>query len=117
MKRAELGHDEHPAPHHYGIGCDLTKSTANGARCAAARASEKTPEAVAPFQHTLPTQFLTYTRTAQQQGYAHWRVWTQDESRCGLLPIVRRRITARGVPPLVSAACHFESLSRYGAVE
>jgi transposase len=44
-------------------------------------------------------------------------VWTQDESRCGLLPLGRRRITARGVQPLLSAAYRFESLYLYGAVE
>jgi transposase len=44
-------------------------------------------------------------------------VWAQDESRCGLLPIVRRRITARGVQPLLPAAYRFESLYLYGAVE
>ena len=41
----------------------------------------------------------------------------QDESRCGLLPIQRRRITARGVQPLLPAAYRFESLYLYGAVE
>ena len=41
----------------------------------------------------------------------------QDESRCGLLPILRRRLTARGVQPLLPAAYHFESLYLYGAVE
>ena len=54
---------------------------------------------------------------AQQQGYEQWRLWTQDESRCGLLPIVRRRITARGVQPLLPSAYRFESLYLYGAVE
>ena len=44
-------------------------------------------------------------------------MWAQDESRCGLLPIVRHRITARGVQPVLSAAYRFESLYLYGAVE
>jgi len=44
-------------------------------------------------------------------------VWAQDESRCGLLPIVRRRITARGVQPLLVSAYRFQSLYLYGAVE
>jgi transposase len=44
-------------------------------------------------------------------------VWAQDESRCGLLPIVRHRITARGVQPILSSAYRFESLYLYGAVE
>jgi hypothetical protein len=60
---------------------------------------------------------LIQVRAAQQRGYAQWRVWSQDESRCGLLPIVRRRITARGVHPLLSSPYRFESLSLYGAVE
>jgi putative transposase len=41
----------------------------------------------------------------------------QDESRCGLLPLQRRRITARGIQPLLPAAYRFESLYLYGAVE
>jgi transposase len=41
----------------------------------------------------------------------------QDESRCGLLPIFRHRITARGVQPLWPAGYCFESLDLYGAVE
>ena len=41
----------------------------------------------------------------------------QDESRCGLLPIVRHRITARGIQPVLSSAYRFESLYLYGAVE
>jgi transposase len=69
------------------------------------------------FQQTLPSHLLTHAATAHQQGYQQWRVWTQDESRCGLLPIVRRRVTARGVQPLLSAAYRFESLYLYGAVE
>jgi transposase len=41
----------------------------------------------------------------------------QDEIRCGLLPIRRRRLTAPGVKPHLSAAYRFESLYVYGAVE
>ena len=55
--------------------------------------------------------------SAQQRGYRQWRLWVQDESRCGLLPIQRRRITARGVQPAIAAAYRFESLYLYGAVE
>jgi putative transposase len=72
---------------------------------------------VVEFQATLHTQLQTRVASAQQQGYRQWRLWVQDESRCGLLPILRRRITARGVHPLLPAAYHFESLYLYGAVE
>lgn len=46
-----------------------------------------------------------------------WRVWGQDESRWGLLPLVRHRITTRGVQPVVPATYCFESLYLSGAVE
>lgn len=65
----------------------------------------------------LPTQLQRRVTSAQQQGYRQWRLWVQDESRCGLLPIQRRRITARGIQPLLPAAYRFESLYLYGAVE
>lgn len=71
---------------------------------------------MAQFQSTLSAQLHARVDSAQQHGYPQWRLWTQDESRCGLLPIVRRRIPARGVQPLLSSAYHFESLSLYGAV-
>jgi putative transposase len=54
---------------------------------------------------------------AQACGYARWRLWIQDESRCGLLPILRHRITARGIQPLLPSTYRFESLYLYGAVE
>lgn len=72
---------------------------------------------MAQFQSTLGAHLQVRVDRAQQHGYPQWRLWTQDESRCGLLPIVRRRITARGVQPLLSSAYRFESLYLYGAVE
>jgi hypothetical protein len=44
-------------------------------------------------------------------------VWAQEESRCGVLPIVRPRLPARGGQPVLACAYHFASLSLYGAVE
>lgn len=41
----------------------------------------------------------------------------EDESRFGLLPITRRRITARGIKPVQSVHLIFESYYLYGAVE
>jgi hypothetical protein len=73
-------------------------------------------EGGAHFHHTLPTQLLNHVQAAPQQGYQPWRLWTRDESRCGLLPILRRRLTARVVHPLVPAAYRFEGLTLYGAV-
>ncbi len=45
------------------------------------------------------------------------RVFSQDESRFGLLTVRRRRLTARGVPPIGSVQHIFEWFYVYGAVE
>jgi transposase len=45
------------------------------------------------------------------------RVFSQDESRFGLLTIRRRRLTARGVQPIGSVQHIFEWFYVYGAVE
>jgi transposase len=45
------------------------------------------------------------------------KVFAQDESRLGLLPIMRRRITACGVQPIATVTHTFQSFYLYGAVE
>jgi transposase len=45
------------------------------------------------------------------------KVFSQDESRFGLLPIRRRRITGKGVKPVGRVQHKFESFYLYGAVE
>ena len=45
------------------------------------------------------------------------RLFCQDESRCGLLPVSSRRITLRGVKPIANIDHTFENLYLYGAVE
>jgi putative transposase len=45
------------------------------------------------------------------------KVFAQDESRLGLLPIGRRRITAGGVPPIATITHTFDYFYLYGAVE
>jgi len=45
------------------------------------------------------------------------RLFSQDESRFGLLPIHRRHITLPGVKPINKVQFHFESYYLYGAVE
>jgi DDE superfamily endonuclease len=44
------------------------------------------------------------------------RVFSQDESRVGLLPVRRRRLTARGVQPVGAVQHVFDWFSGYGAV-
>jgi transposase len=70
---------------------------------------------VKQFLAELPTRL-----TAQCQGRAPdepIKVFAQDESRVGLLPIVRRRITACGVQPIATVAHTFDNFYLYGAVE
>src|SRR5262249_40030941 len=45
------------------------------------------------------------------------RLFCQDESRFGLLPLQRRRITLTGVKPLAAVQYRFENFYGYGAVE
>jgi hypothetical protein len=45
------------------------------------------------------------------------RIFCQDESRFGLLPIQRRRLTSTGVKPLGTVPSRVENFYGYGAVE
>ena len=45
------------------------------------------------------------------------RVWTQDESRFGLITIHRRRLTLRGIKPLAASQHELEWSYLYGCVE
>jgi len=45
------------------------------------------------------------------------RVFAEDESRFGLLPIQRRRMTLKGIQPIASVQYDFESFYLYAAVE
>lgn len=45
------------------------------------------------------------------------RVFSQDASRIGLMPIRRRRLTLRGISPVGSGQDRFESSDPYGAVK
>jgi len=50
-------------------------------------------------------------------GADNMRLFSQDESRFGLLPIPRRRITLPGIKPISPVQFQFESYYLYGAVE
>lgn len=45
------------------------------------------------------------------------RVFSQDETRYGLLPATYRRITLPGIKPVAEVASRYESVYLYGAVE
>lgn len=67
------------------------------------------------LQTALPT-LLTQQLEARSPG-SMGKVFAQDETRLGLLPVVRRRITTRGVQPRATVTYQFENFSLYGAVE
>ena len=50
-------------------------------------------------------------------GEDNIRLFSQDESRFGLLPILRRRITLPGIKPISPVRFEFKSYYLYGAVE
>jgi hypothetical protein len=65
-------------------------------------------------QTTLPP-----LRTAQVQEHASVdtrQVFAQDETRLGLLPVVRRRLPACGVPPGATVTYQCDNVYLYGAV-
>ena len=45
------------------------------------------------------------------------RVFSQDETRYGLLPVSNRRITLRGIKPVREITLRYESVYLYGVVE
>jgi transposase len=70
---------------------------------------------VTQFQTTLPA--LLTQQLADRSSSNTLKVFAQDETRLGLLPVVRRRITACGVQPLATVTHQFDNFYLYGAVE
>jgi transposase len=70
---------------------------------------------VRQFQTTLPT--VLTQQLADRGSRSPVKVFAQDETRLGLLPVVRRRVTARGVQPVATVTYQFDNFYLYGAVE
>ena len=68
----------------------------------------------AAFRVELPDKLETLAADIDVNNI---RVLAQDESRFGLMPVTRRRITAKGVKPIQKVQFQFESYYLYGAVE
>jgi len=66
------------------------------------------------FPHKLKALIEEQVHLADTQNI---RFLTQDESRLGLMPTTRRRITAKGIKPIQKVQFQFESYYLYGAVE
>ena len=67
------------------------------------------------FQTTLPP--ILAQLLADRAAGATLKVFAQDETRLGLLPVVRRRMTACGVQPVATVTHQCNNFSLYGAVE
>jgi DDE superfamily endonuclease len=78
------------------------------------RPTQKPPEAVPQFQTTFPPvltrQGKAHASGGPGKGLAH------DDTRLGLLPVGRRRITACGVPPGAPGTHPCDKFYLYGAV-
>jgi transposase len=70
---------------------------------------------VTQFQTTLPT--ILMAQCADHAPVDTLKVFAQDETRLGLLPVIRRRITACGVQPVATITPQFDNFYLYGAVE
>lgn len=69
------------------------------------------------FQATLASQIIEVVKQVTEKGSLKVKFWSQDEARFGLLPIIRRRITAKGVQPIKQAEYNFENFYLYGLTE
>jgi len=67
------------------------------------------------FQTALPT--LLTQQLESHSAVPTIKMFAQDETRLGLLPVVRRRITACGVQPVATVTYQFDNFYLYGAVE
>jgi transposase len=67
------------------------------------------------FQTALPT--LLTQQLESHSSVQTIKMFAQDETRLGLLPVVRRRITACGVQPVATVTYQFDNFYLYGAVE
>ena len=76
--------------------------------------AKQDPEAVEQFPERLAWALRKSVRVAPD---LHLRYWVEDESRFGLKPIFRRRITACGVSPVTVHHWQFEWVWLYGFVE
>ena len=69
------------------------------------------------FTHLLQETLTEVRSVPQASAERPVRIFCQDESRVGLLPVQRRRITISGIKPVGSVQYQFENFYMYGAVE
>ena len=87
-----------------------------GAKLKSSRPSDtnQDPEEVESFHERLADSLRVVVNVASEMNV---RFWVEDESRFGLKPITRKRITAKGVPPIALQHWRFEWVWLYGFLE
>jgi transposase len=75
--------------------------------------TKKNAEAVATFRQTFADLVAAVLPAEPERPV---EVWAFDESRLGLQPIRRRRITARGTKPIGTCQHRFDNFYLYGAI-
>jgi transposase len=86
---------------------------------------KKNESDVKAFKEDFPCQLKSVKETTEAtesesnlvRVYDSIRVFSHDESRFGLMPITRRRITLEGVKPIQPFQIKFENYYLYGAIE
>jgi hypothetical protein len=68
------------------------------------------------FKENIPSILSCLKPLCGEKYKDNMRLFSQDESRFGLLPIPRRRITLPGIKPISPVQFQFESYYLYGAV-
>jgi len=82
------------------------------------RSHEKKNDAEeAAFRAEFPHKLKELIENQCHKGSGNIRFLAQDESRLGLMPTTRRRITAKGIKPIQKVQFLFESYYLYGVVE
>lgn len=69
------------------------------------------------FKECFSEQIKSITAESENSFFSSIRLFAHDESRFGLMPITRRRITLEGIKPVQSFQIKYESYYLYGAVE
>ena len=78
------------------------------------KSSKKNEQLNESFVSTFQTQVETVISEKQSQSV---RLFCQDESRLGILPVAQRRITSMGVKPVATVDYSYDWFYLYGAVE
>src|SRR4029450_3035219 len=92
-----------------------TRRASGQAETASPVPRKKSPDAEKEFPTAVPTKLAQ--QLAGNRDRLPVKVFAQDETRLGLQPLIRRRITACGGQPVVTVWQRFDNVSLFGAVE